>query len=257
MGFLSDIVGSVTGGLLGTDATSDAAKVSADASRAGVAETRRQFDTVLNLQAPQINTGNAARSMLASILGITQPGYTYTPGMPAGQVQNVAQPQQPMRQGLFGLPIRRNTQPVQPVQNQNSQLTFTTPASAPINGEALQQMLEQFPGYKFAVDQATKSAQALGSASGSLGGNVITALGERVGGGIALPVFNQYLDRLAGLAGGGAAAGNAASGAALQTGQNVAQGLQAAGDARASGILGRNQNIGNAVSTIGSFLGGF
>lgn len=42
----------------------------------------------------------------------------------------------------------------------------------------------------------------------------------------------------------------------MQTGQNVAAGLQGAADARASGILGRNQAIGSALSSIGGIMAG-
>src|SRR5574343_236146 len=80
MGFLSDVAGSLTGGLIGTDAASDAAKTSAKGAEAGIAEQRRQFDTTLQLQAPMINTGNAARSLLASIMGLSVPGSEFTVG---------------------------------------------------------------------------------------------------------------------------------------------------------------------------------
>lgn len=258
--------GSVLGGILGSNATEDAADTAAAASRAGVAENRRQFDTVLNLQAPAINTGNAARSLLASIMGLDVAGSTYSPGGTTAGTTGTTPTSSGNRPppGFSSWSIqdqarwareneRKNTQPVNPTAPGNTPLTFTNPASKAMTGDEIQQRLEAFPGYKFAVEQAQKSAQALGSASGSLGGNVISALGERVGGQIAPSVFNDYLNRLSGLSGGAQTASSAASNAAIQTGGMVAQGLQNAGDARASGILGQaNTQIG----TIGGILGG-
>lgn len=246
MSTFGDIAGSVVGGLLGAVGSDKAADASRDGAMAGVAENRRQFDTTLNLQAPAINTGNVARSTLASILGLTVPGSTYTAGGTGGSTGG-ATGQQYVVVGGRKVPVRGDAV----ASTGAGGVTFNNPGSAPISGDGLQQMLEQFPGYKFAVDQATKSAQALGSATGSLGGNVVSGLAERVGGGIALPVFNSYLDRLEGLSGGGSNASNAASVAALNTGNNVAAGLNNAGDARASGILGQTSSIGGILGGLG------
>lgn len=240
--------GTIVGGLLGGDASKDAAQASSNASIAGVNENRRQFDTVLNLQAPAINTGNQARSLLASIMGLEVPGSTYSPGaMSAGQPQ--AAPQG------WTHPLRRRSPPAAqaPTAPANDPLTFTTPASSPMSAEDIQSRLESFPGYQFAVQQATKAAQAMGSATGSLGGNVVSALADRVGGGIAMPTFQNYLNQLQSLSGGAQTATNVASQGALQTGGLVAQGLQNAGDARASGIMGQ---AGSQIGTIGGILGG-
>lgn len=252
--------GSIIGGLIGSDASDDAADAASQASLAGVRENRRQFDTVLNLQAPAINTGNAARSMLASILGISQPAYSYAPGGSTGNTAT-GSGRTPSLRELAGMSrseqariyndIRKDTQPV--TTGGNTPLTFNQPASSPMSGQDITALLEKYPGYRFAVDEATKSAQALGSATGSLSGNVLSALGERVGGGIATPVFQDYLNRLSGLSGGAQTASNAASQGALQTGQLVAAGLQNAGDSRASGILGQ---AGTQIGTIGGILGG-
>lgn len=258
MGFLKDIAKGglgIVGGILGADASGDAAESSSKAAMAGVAENRRQFDTVLNLQSPAINTGNAARSLLASILGLDVAGSTYSPG--------ASTPKAPAPTGLNGVPgmlvelleksgriDRKTTQPVG-----NAPLTFNNPASSPMSAGDITARLEAYPGYQFAVQQATQAAQGLGSATGSLGGNVVSGLAERVGGGIAMPTFENYLNRLAGLSGGAQTATNSASGAAMNTGALVANGLQNAGDSRAAGILGQTNSIGGILSGIGQVIG--
>lgn len=232
MGFLSDVAGSLTGGLIGTDASTDAAKASAAGANAGVAENRRQFDTTLQLQAPMINTGNAARSLLASIMGLSVPGSEFT----AGGTTTPA----------------KGTTPA----TTTGGTTFTNPAASPMGADEITKRLESFPGYQFAVDQARKNTLATASALGSGGGNVLTAISDRTAQGIAMPTFENYLNRLGGLSGSGQNASNAAGTAALNTGQNVAAGLQNAADSRASGILGRNQAIGSALSSIGGMVAG-
>lgn len=232
MGFLSDVAGSLTGGLLGTDASSDAAKTSAKGAEAGIAEQRRQFDTTLQLQAPMINTGNAARSLLASIMGLSVPGSEFTVG---GTTTPAARGQPATTTGGT---------------------TFTNPAASAMGADEITKRLEAFPGYQFAVDQARKNTLATASALGSGGGNVLTAISDRTAQGIAMPTFENYLNRLGGLSGSGQNASNAAGSAAMGTGQSVAAGLQSAADSRASGILGRNASIGSALSSIGGMVAG-
>lgn len=249
MGFLKDIAGSLTGGLLGTDAASDAAKMSAKGAEAGIAEQRRQFDTTLQLQQPMINTGNAARSLLASIMGLSVPGSEFTVGGTA-----VKAPPAPYTGGPLGR--KRVPQPVA-APTTTGGTTFYNPAASPMAADEITKRLEAFPGYQFAVDQARKNALATASALGSGGGNVLTAISDRTAQGIAMPMFENYLNRLGAMSGSGQTASSAAGSAALQTGQNVAAGMQGSADARASGILGRNASIGKALSSIGSIVAGY
>ena len=237
--------GAVLGsGILGAKATGDAADASAAASQAGVDEQRRQFDTTLGLQAPAINTGNAARSLLASIMGLSVPGSEFTAGgtttQPATQPVNNGR----FGHGLFGAPAVTTPTTV-------GGTTFTSPASSPMAADESTKRLEAFPGYQFAVEQARKNTLATASALGSGGGNVLSAISDRTAQGIAMPTFDSYLNRLAALSGGAQTASNTASNAAIQTGGNIAAGLQNAGDARASGIIGQtNAQIG----TIGGLM---
>ena len=125
-----------------------------------------------------------------------------------------------------------------------------------MGADEITKRLEAFPGYQFAVDQARKNTLATASALGSGGGNVLSAISDRTAQGIAMPTFENYLNRLGGLSGSGQNASNAAGSAAMGTGQSVAAGLQSAADSRASGILGRNASIGSALSSIGGMVAG-
>lgn len=251
MSLLKDIAGSLTGGLIGTDAASDAAKTSAKGAEAGIAEQRRQFDTMLKLQQPMINTGNAARSLLASIMGLDVAGSEFTVGGTTTTTPGT-QPTSSLFQRLTG----RLTTPGQPVTTTTGGTTFTNPASSAMGADEITKRLEAFPGYQFAVDQARKNTLATASALGSGGGNVLSAISDRTAQGIAMPTFENYLNRLGGLSGSGQNASNAAGSAAMGTGQSVAAGLQNAADSRASGILGRNASIGSALSSIGGMVAG-
>jgi hypothetical protein len=234
--------GSIIGGMLAGKGSKDAADSSASASEAGVAENRRQFDTMLQLQQPMINTGNAARSLLASIMGLDVAGSEFTVG---GTTTTQRGPLlSGGRRPVYGPPVTTTT----------GGTTFTNPASSAMGADEITKRLESFPGYQFAVDQARKNTLATASALGSGGGNVLTAISDRTAQGIAMPTFENYLNRLGTLSGSGQTASSAAGAGALATGANVAQGLQNAGDSRASGILGQTNSWNNAISSIGGVM---
>src|SRR5574343_377803 len=132
MGFLSDVAGSLTGGLIGTDAASDAAKTSAKGAEAGIAEQRRQFDTTLQLQAPMINTGNAARSLLASIMGLSVPGSEFTVGG-----TTTTTPGARLAPSMAGGVVGRRPAYGPPVTTTTGGTTITNPAASPMGAEEI------------------------------------------------------------------------------------------------------------------------
>ena len=70
MGFVTDIVGEITG----ANDTADAAKEGSDlqyrASMAGVDEHRRQYDKMVELMAPYVNAGYGALGSQQNLLGL-------------------------------------------------------------------------------------------------------------------------------------------------------------------------------------------
>jgi hypothetical protein len=287
---------SLLSGFLGADKAADAAEKGAANA---IAEQRRQFDTVLGLQMPAIQTGNVARSQLASILGLQTAGTTgYNPinplqgfniagggGSLGGRVETKnrpiaqsdlqrlldtvkANPTAYDEQGEIQALISRNRPGAQAqianalVQNKLGYFADPQPAAAgqpggPMSGDQVQQMIANYPGFQFAVDQARRASTAQASATGSgpISGNVLTALQTDIAGRVAMPAFNDYLNRLAGLSGGGQVASGTASSAAQNTGANVSNLLQSQGDSRASGILGQTGAILGGLGGLGEILG--
>lgn len=280
----------IGGSLISANASNKAANTSAAGSQAGINEQRRQFNTVLGLNQPSINTGNAARSLLASLLGIDQPAYSFsldangnmiggTPsgggassgsgfssdlggmlarkvGVPypaGGLISKLPDPGGKLLGGLFGGLFGHKKKHAAPVPASPA-FTFNQPASSAASGDEIAARLESYPGYKFAVEQARKQALAAGSAMGSAGGNVLSALSADTAGRISMPVFQDYLNRLAGLSGTAQTAAGGVGNAALNTGGNIADLLQNRGDARASGILGQTGSLlGGLEGVLGAY----
>lgn len=131
---------------------------------------------------------------------------------------------------------------------------YKSTAAPQVDTSNLMGMLEKYPGFQFAVDQARKSAGAMASATGSspIAGNVLTGLTNNVSGNIAYPMWSDYLNRLGGLSGAGQVATGTVSGAAQNTGANISTLLGAQGDARASGILGKSGAITDLLKELGT-----
>lgn len=69
-------VATVAGAAMSSSATKSAAKGQQAATDAANAEQARQYDNNVALQAPTINTGNAARDRLSYLLGLSPTGYS-------------------------------------------------------------------------------------------------------------------------------------------------------------------------------------
>ena len=318
--------GTIIGGALSAKGAKDAAKASGQAAAGGIAETRRQFDTLMGLNQPTINAGNAARAQLAAILGLDVPATGYSNngagiGRPAGPVGRDLDKRQktfltvhnPTRAvlGAFGVEspgqklitkvLGRTHSSDRPIASSDLQgllervrsnpLDYDTTAetkalinrqrpgaqlqvynalkkndlgsfgempvaetTAPMSNDDIMTRLEQYPGFQFAVEQARKASGAQASAMGAspLGGNALTALQKDVAGNVAMPAFNDYMNRLSLMSGGGTTTAQAAGTSAMQAGSDIARLLESQGDARASGILGRTQA---GVDTIGNLSG--
>lgn len=244
---MPDIGSAIAGGsaLLGFKSSGDAADAQQAANNAAIAEQRRQFDTALNLQMPAINTGNVARSQLASILGLTVPGsstvggtMSNSGGISPSDLQGVLR----AGQGPFGYLGQKRA--LRDLQNRPAPEN-NVPDAAPMSNEAVMELISNYPGFQFAVDQARKASTAQASATGSspISGNVLTALQGDIAGRVAMPAFSDYTNRLAALSGAAQTASSGAGAMALNTGANVGQLLSNSGDARASGIIGGTNSI--------------
>lgn len=74
MGFVSDFVGDVIGGITGAkqqgEAAERAGEIQAGAAEAGIAENRRQFDKLVALMSPFVTTGTSAIGAQGALLGL-------------------------------------------------------------------------------------------------------------------------------------------------------------------------------------------
>ena len=229
------IIGSA---VAGDRASSRAADVQQSANQAGIAEQRRQFNTILDLTQPQRDVGNQALNVLAQMFGLPgSPQTTIQPDGTTNAVDDIRRLWPDIRSAAnfddinfdaLGLPGGPGTP------------TPATPTTAPSQGFSL----DNIPGTRFLIDETMRSITNAGSRSP--GGNVLAALADRVSGLAGDRVFNS-LFQLAGF--GPQATGVAAAGAG-QAGTNIASLLNASGLANASGITDRASNMNNALAAI-------
>ena len=75
MSFVGDIVGDLVGGITGAsqaaDASQQASQTQSAASAAGIAETRRQFDKLVELMTPYVTAGTGALGEQKNLLGLS------------------------------------------------------------------------------------------------------------------------------------------------------------------------------------------
>lgn len=234
------IGGSLLGGLLNAKGGNRAAEISAQGSAAALAENRRQFDLsmLMNLlmNQPAINTGNSARSTLAGLLGLNVPGTNFRSAakMFDGENSDIA--------GVLR--------------------GFKSPGSAAVRPNRINRILQNTPGYQFAVDEATDNIMANNRALGlGKSGASIRSIGDTVGQGIAFPAYQSYLDRLAGLAGAGSGtSANLASNIgslATNSGALNANLIQNNADSRASGVANQYGAYNGALNQLGAIAGNY
>jgi hypothetical protein len=110
------------------------------------------------------------------------------------------------------------------------------------------------PDYQFALQQGQQAVERSAAAGGNLrSGNTLAAVNDYAQG-RATQNFNQFTQRLAGLAGMGAT--DQAANAMIAQGDRTANNLVGGANARASGVAGAAnqwQNFGNNVAQLGGY----
>lgn len=202
---------SIVGSILGSNAIEDA---SDDAVR----EQRRQFDTALGLSRPAIQAGDAARNQLLRLLGLPVPSTT-----PSANVFD--------DRDISGLPFQLRQR-----FGLDSGPARTPEAADPID------IIRNTPGFEFQTEQGTRALNAIRSAGGSSGGDLIRDF-TRFNQGVASDFYRDYANRLANIAGTGQTAATSTGNQAILTGRDIAGSLLSAGEARASGITGAASGI--------------
>lgn len=254
MSVVSGIVGAISGKKAG-DAQAGAAK---DAARV----QQQMFDTTRDDLAPWRTTGENALAALSYETGLgARPTFGgSTTAAPAIQEFRAAAPAQAYRDPAeVTVNSPRVQQQQSPLQYRVAGKTFsdynaaqkfaqgqvrTTPGQAYRGFEAT-------PGYQFRVDEGTKAVERSAAARGGLNSGATQKALTRFGQGIASDEYNNYINRLAGLAGTGQSATTqtGALGAASATNQGNA--LLNAGAARASGYQAVGQGVRTGIQGIG------
>lgn len=247
--------GSVISGVLGSKAAKKAAKVQAEAADQSVAESRRQFDTVLDLQRPAIETGNRARTALERLYGIGAPAAAAAPtSVGASTGRSVEY----VNVGPFGLRVQvpaqassRSQLPYNPALRENGvpQPVQSTPAASadPNDPENRYGGFYASPGYRFRLDQGSAALERSAAARGKLfSGQTGKALVE-YGQGVASDEFGNYVRGLQSMAGLGQTAADNSSNAAIQTGRAIGDTLMTSAGNRGSAYQAGAASINNAV----------
>jgi hypothetical protein len=119
----------------------------------------------------------------------------------------------------------------------------------------MQQAMTQYPGYQFAMEQGTEAVQKSMAGRGLLQSGQtlkdLTAYGQ----GLATNTFENYMNRLQGVATGGQGAAAQTGAFGAQAAGQAAQAGLAGGQATASGYLGQAQAIGGGLTGLAKIGG--
>lgn len=128
----------------------------------------------------------------------------------------------------------------------NHALTLLQQILTPGGDVNVEDLISRMPGHSGIVDDTMRSIRQSGAAGGSTGGNVLAALGDRIGNLTSDRLFGS----LFGLAGLGQPGTNIAANAAGNSALNVGNLLQSSGVANASGIMGAGNSQNAALQNI-------
>lgn len=267
---------SLLGGLFQGNAAKKAAQAQTQAADKQLGFAREVYNDQTNYLAPYRNTGNTANAAYAYELGLGsrpmiggQPlGITTIPGTTTrtASVGRVVDPLSGGRGGLSmllggGMQPRAmgGTTTTSPTMYQTSDgRSFASLeeaqawANANPTGGTEYQGFQKTPGYDFLVNEMQDAVQSSAASRGMLNsGATLNALASRRMG-LADQTYNQYLDRLSGVASNGQNAAGASATAAGFYGSSGASALANQGNARATGAIAQgnawNGAIENALS---------
>lgn len=260
--------GAVVGGIASNMAAGKSADAISGASASATAEQQREFDILQQAQAPYQQIGKSALNQLATLYGLptyqdpsTQnsavPGYDPSSGYAIGAGGGIRQL----------LPSPTSSVPYNPLFSRPGAISGITQRRIPeqggvtidhatgqvIGGNQLAPSAPDYsgfwksPDYNFAMTEGLNAVQNSAAARGGLfSGNAGRGIASFASG-LATQNYNNYVNRLAALAGIGQSAANNVGSGALSTGQGIASNLLAAGNARASGIQNAYAGINNSI----------
>lgn len=166
MGFVSDIIGDITGANKAADAASEAGQLQYQGAMAGVDENRRQFDKMVELLSPYVTAGTGALSGQQNILGLNGDGAQQGA---VDAIQNSPLFQSLNQQGQSA--ILQNASATGGLRGGNTQ-----GALAQFSPQLLNQMIEQQYNRLGGLSQMGQSAAAGQSSAGLQSANSISNL---------------------------------------------------------------------------------
>lgn len=253
--------GALGGAAISSGAAKKAGQVQAQAGTQAAQLQAQQFQQTRADLAPWRQTGAAALSQYAGLLGVGGQPATTTYGGGAGVQPQVysATPMQPSgfrgRVSDFGVNYLKNDRGYLPRTGQQPMLTSQPVAQPTSQPRDFRSMLELYPSYQFALEEGLGGIERTAAARGGLLSGRTLKAAQRFGTGLAGQLSENYLNRLAALSGVGQTT-------AIQTGQlgqqaagQQAQALGAAAAGRASGYLGAGQAWGQGLGQLGTLAG--
>ena len=266
-------IGGIAGGLLSSNAAGDAADAQQQSAQNQLALEQRIYDETVDRFQPFLDTGYNAQNVLAYELGLTNQRPTF-----GGEAPEIVEFQDETggdgsaalaaaRRSYFRTPRMRERgyggQDRFPNQAQSrtrfrvgdqvfdSRDAAQQYADANPTGGSEYQGFQATPGYEFQRDQGLAAIDNSAASRGNVFSGATMKAAQTFGQGLANQEYNNFLNRITGVAAGGqSAAGNAANaGANYAAGAGNAYG--AIGNAQSAGAIGQanalNAGINNAI----------
>lgn len=240
----------LVGGAMQASAANKGAKAQNKAANQSIAEQRRQFEVMRSYLDPVYTDSRLANSFYMTALGL-YPDTNYRPPSAAP-----AQPAQPAQQtnnrptgGSVFQRMAAENQPPQQAQVQNADgQTAATPYTPGKTASDIVSMVQQSPGYQTQMQEGINAVDRAAAGSGGLmSGRRLMALND-VGQKTFGSFYNQWLDRVGGVAGQGGQIAGAIGQGAQSMANNVSNLMTNRGNAKAAGYQ-------NAASAWGGALG--
>lgn len=160
--------------------------------------------------------------------------------------------------------FQQSRRDLQPWREMGKNALFSLADLQGLRGEpSRERAMEQFqtsPGYQFRMDQGIEAIERSNAASGRLNSGATLRDLTQFGQGIASQEFNNYANRLAGIAGIGQTATSQTANLGAAAASNQGNALMQAGQARASGYQGSanamNNTMGNLAGLYGMYQAG-
>jgi hypothetical protein len=266
---------SILGGMMGADASEDAAAAQSAATDRAIDEQRRQFDLSRGDLAPYRQLGSAAVGRVGQLLGL---GDVTNPSRTVDQIKSdlrssgrytlpgLEQPQDFGGSPIGGvLGLISNTSGAGPVQGParydenaiglEAQRLFGAQPQAGAAGPTPESIMAMDPGYQFRLSEGQKGIDRQVGAMGLRNSGAALKALQRYGQDYASNEFGNVFNRLSGAAGTGQTATQYGAGLGAQNAQSIGGMMTGLGNARGAAAIGGANAIGGALNNVGNYFG--